>query len=406
MKKIIVIGGGASGLVAAINAAKCGNDVIILEKNNICGKKILITGNGRCNYYNKDQKIEHYRSKNIELVEKIITKENTEKIVKFFKSIGIEPKIKNGYYYPYSNQAVSIQNALLTETKNLNIEIKNNIIVNKINKENDKFIIYTNQGEFNSEKVIIATGSKAAPKTGSDGSGYKICMELGHTIIKPLPALVQLKGNEKYFKEWSGIRVDANIKAYENNNLLGEETGELQLTDYGISGICVMNLSGRIARGLNYKKQEYLKINFLQGLKILSETDFIDFMNKRNNMMKNRNICELLEGIINYKLVNVLLKICNIKNNKYWSELSQNEKLEIAKNFIDFRLDIVDTNSFDKAQICSGGIPLTEIDLNTMESLKTKGLYLTGEILDVDGDCGGYNLTWAWISGMIAGCNV
>ena len=406
MKKIIVIGGGASGLVAAINAAKCGNDVIILEKNNICGKKILITGNGRCNYYNKDQKIEHYRSKNIELVEKIITKENTEKIVKFFKSIGIEPKIKNGYYYPYSNQAVSIQNALLTETKNLNIEIKNNIIVNKINKENDKFIIYTNQGEFNSEKVIIATGSKAAPKTGSDGSGYKICMELGHTIIKPLPALVQLKGNEKYFKEWSGIRVDANIKAYENNNLLGEETGELQLTDYGISGICVMNLSGRIARGLNDKKQEYLKINFLQGLKILSETDFIVFMNKRNNMMKNRNICELLEGIINYKLVNVLLKICNIKNNKYWSELSQNEKLEIAKNFIDFRLDIVDTNSFDKAQICSGGIPLTEIDLNTMESLKTKGLYLTGEILDVDGDCGGYNLTWAWISGMIAGYNV
>lgn len=406
MKKIIVIGGGASGLVAAISAARKGNDVTILEKNNICGKKILITGNGRCNYYNEEQKIEHYRSNNIELAEKIITKENTEKIVGFFKSIGIEPKIKNGYYYPYSNQAVSIQNALLTETKNLNIEIKNNIIVNKINKENDKFIIYTNQGEFNSEKVIIATGSKATPKTGSDGSGYKICMELGHTIIKPLPALVQLKGNEKYFKEWSGIRVDANIKAYENDNLIGEETGELQLTDYGISGICVMNLSGRIARGLNDKKQESLKINFLQGLNILSKADFIDFMNKRNNMMKNRNICELLEGIINYKLVNVLLKISNIKNNKYWSELSQNEKLEIAKNFVEFRLDIVDTNSFDKAQVCSGGIPLTEIDLNTMESLKTKGLYLTGEILDVDGDCGGYNLTWAWISGMIAGCNV
>lgn len=406
MKKIIVIGGGASGLVAAICAARSGKDVVILEKNNICGKKILITGNGRCNYYNEEQTIEHYRSNNKELVQKIINKENTEKIVKFFKSIGIEPKIKNGYYYPYSNQAVSIQNALLTETKNLNIEIKNNIIVNKINKENDKFIIYTNQGEFNSEKVIIATGSKAAPKTGSDGSGYQICKELGHTIIKPLPALVQLKGNEKYFKEWRGIRVDANIKAYENSNLLGEETGELQLTDYGISGICVMNLSGRIARGLNDKKQEFLTINFLHGLNILNESDFIDFMNKRNNIMKNRTICELLEGIINYKLVNILLKISNIKNNKNWSELIQNEKLDIARHFVKFKLDIKDTNSFDKAQVCSGGIPLTEIDLNSMESQKTKGLYLTGEILDVDGDCGGYNLTWAWISGMNAGYNV
>ena len=190
MSKVMVIGGGASGLVAAIYAAKNGNKVTILEKNNVCGKKILKTGNGRCNYFNENQDIQNYNSQNINLVEQIITKKNQEKILRFFTDLGIEPKIKNGYYYPFSNQAVSIQNALLTEVKNLDIEIRNNVIVEDIKVENELFLIETNTEKIQCEKIILATGSKV---DGLDGIGYKICKELGHTIIKPLPALVRFK---------------------------------------------------------------------------------------------------------------------------------------------------------------------------------------------------------------------
>lgn len=406
MQDITIIGGGASGLVAAITAARKGKKVTILEKNNSMGKKILVTGNGRCNYFNQVQDIRHYRSQNPEILEEIITTSNLDKVLQFFREIGVEPKIKNGYYYPFSNQAVSIQNALITEINNLDIEMKNEIEVKEIKKQNDKFIITTNKENITTDKVIIATGSKSAPKTGSDGIGYEICKKLGHTIIKPLPALVQLKGNEKYFKEWNGIRADVTISLYEDNKQIAQETGEIQLTDYGISGICVMNLSGRVARGLYTGKSEYVKINFLDGLNIKTTEQFIKFMNKRNITMKNRTTRELLEGIINYKLVNVLLKKSKTSNNLKWNGLSDEQKIELAKNIVEFKIDITATNSFDKSQVCSGGIPLNEINTDTMESQKTKGLYIIGELLDCDGDCGGYNLTWAWITGLIAGNHI
>ncbi len=400
MQEIVIIGGGASGLVSAIIAARKGKKVTILERNNICGKKILVTGNGRCNYFNEDQNIKHYRSNDTELLKEIITKKNQEKVLQFFKEIGIEPKIKNGYYYPFSNQAVSIQNALLTEIKNLDIEIRNEVEVRKIKKQNDKFIIMTDKENIEANKIIISTGSKSAPKTGSDGSGYKICKELGHTVIEPLPALVQLKGKEKYFKEWNGIRADVAINLYEDNKEIVKEVGEIQLTDYGISGICVMNLSGRVARGLYTGKDEYVKINFLSNLNINTVQECIGFIDKRNKSMKNRTISELLDGIINYKLLNVLLK--NLKN-KQWNEISTKDKEKIVESLVELKVNIIGTNSFDKSQVCSGGIPLKEIDINTMESKLVNGLYIIGELLDCDGDCGGYNLTWAWITGIIAG---
>lgn len=406
MQNIVIIGGGASGLVAAIAAAKKGKKVLLLEKNNICGKKILVTGNGRCNYFNEEQDIIHYRSKNKEKLEKVITKSNTDKVLNFFTKLGIEPKIKNGYYYPFSNQATSIQNALISELKNLKVEVKNNIDVQKIIKEDNYFKIITDKETFLAEKIILATGSKASSKTGSDGIGYKICKELGHTIIKPLPALVQLKGNEKYFKDWNGIRADILIELYENNEKIAEEIGEIQLTDYGISGICVMNLSGRVARGLNENKNEKVKINFLNGLNIYTKEQCYEFINKRNNLLTNRTIIELLEGILNYKLINVLLKKSNINNKKTWNDLSEIEKELLVSNIIELEIDIFDTNSFDKSQVCSGGIALDEMNIDTMESNIINGLYIVGELLDVDGDCGGYNLTWAWLSGIIAGENI
>ena len=212
-----------------------------------------------------------------------------------------------------------------------------------------------------------------------------------------------LKANESFLKDWNGIRAEVSIASYENEVKIEEEIGEIQLTDYGISGICVMNISSKIARGLEDGKKEYVKINFLSGLSINTKKDFIEFMGKRNAIMKNRTITELLEGVISYKLVNILLKKSKIDIKKNWNEISQDKKEELASNIVELKLDIVRTNSFDKAQVCSGGVPLDEININTMESKKIRNLYLIGELLDVDGKCGGYNLTWAWLSGMIAG---
>ena len=401
MKTITVIGGGASGLIASIYAKTSNTQVILLERNSECGKKILATGNGRCNYWNSDQDLKHYNSNTTNLLEEIITEENKNEIMDFFNRIGIIPKIKNGYYYPYSNQAISIKNALIIEAKRKGVKIYNDTYIDEIKKENNKYIITYNKKAIISDSVIIATGSKASPKTGSDGNGYELVKKFSHSIIEPLPALVQLRGEEKYFKDWSGIRSDVKISLYSDNELIKEERGEIQLTDYGISGICTFNLSRFVSRNLKENKKQYVFINFLPFLK----ENKLAFFEERNNVVRNRTLSEFLEGLLNNKLVKVLLNISNLDQNKKWDDLNYEEKELLVENLTNFKLKITGTNSFDQAQVCSGGVPLTEIKIKTMESIYNENLYIVGELLDVDGECGGYNLSFAWISGMLAGKN-
>ena len=403
MKDIIIIGGGASGLIASIYAAKKGRKVTILEKNKILGKKILITGNGKCNYYNNDQNLIHYHTENKELLSEIFTKINQQEILKFFDSIGIIPKIKDGYYYPYSNQATSIQTALIKEAKLQNVEIITETEALNITKENNIFKVKTNNNTYKGNKIILSTGSFSCPKTGSDGLGYNLASSLGHNIIKPLPALVQLKVNTNFLKEWHGIRSDVKVSQIENNKLINSQIGEIQLTDYGLSGICIFSLSGKISRGLYQNKKEQISINFLHPFNITNSNEFITWMNNRNKQVLNRTISDLLDGCLNYKLINLLLKLSKIDRNTSWNNLSTKDKSILGNNLTNFIVDIIGTKSYDFSQTCTGGIPLTELNLKTMESLITKNLYITGELLDIDGDCGGYNLTNAWITGYLAG---
>ena len=403
MKDVIVIGGGASGLVAAIYATKSRRKVTLIEKNPNLGKKLLITGNGKCNYWNADQSLVHYHTKNHDILENIITKKNKQEILDFFNSLGIIPKIKEGYYYPYSNQATSIQTALIKEAELQGVEIMKETEVLNIDKEKDIFKITTNKGTVMGNTVILSTGSKACPKTGTDGIGYRFAKKFGHTIIEPLPALVQLKATTSYLKEWHGIRSDVKVSLIENNHLIDSQIGEIQLTNYGVSGICIFCLSGKVSRGLSEHKKEQIQINFLHPFSIHNEEEFITWMNKRNKIVVGRTTSDLLDGILNYKLINLLLKLSKIKRDTTWNHLSIQEKYLLGTNLTKFILDITGTNSFEQAQTCTGGIPLSEINPYTMESLKTKGLYLVGELLDVDGDCGGYNLSFAWITGYLAG---
>ena len=389
--KVCIIGGGISGVICAIKASK-NNDVTIIERNNTLLKKLLLTGNGRCNYFNSNMDISNFNSNGN--LSDFITEENINKVLTFYDSIGIIPKIKNGYYYPYSNTALSIKEALIKELNNNKVKVITDTLVDNITKVEDKFLINNELYD----KVVISTGSKAYPKTGSDGIGYKLLEDLGLNIINVVPSLTPLIGSEKYFNDWNGIRVDAEVSLYENDNFIKKEVGELQLTNYGISGICVFNLSGIVSRGINKGKKEVIHINFLPFVDNIES-----FLIERNNKLKNRTVIELLEGLINYKLVKVILKQSNIKEDIYFNNIKN--KQDLYNNLVDFKLNINDIKGYDFSQVCSGGLDLNEINLHTMET-KIPNLYVIGELLDIDGLCGGYNITIATLSGILAGENI
>ncbi len=401
MSKVIVVGGGVSGLIAALLACR-NNDVIIVEGNDKLGKKILLTGNGKCNYWNEDINIEKYNTDDTDNLKEIINSNNQKEVLSYLESIGIYPRIKNGYYYPYSNQASSIREILIREVKRSNIEIIYNFKVDSIYKENNKYIIKSKDKSITSDKVIISTGSKAFSKTGSDGSGYLLLSNLGHKLNEVTPALVPLISNEKFLREWHGIRCDAKVSLYINDKKVKEELGEIQLTNTGISGICTFNISSIASKNLKYKNKVNVKINFLPNL----NNNFYTWFTKRNNEIPNHTIQELLESLVNYKLMFIIFKRSNINKDAKWDDLTEKEKLNLCKNIEEFEINIIDTEDFNKGQVCTGGISLMEINPKTMESKIIPNLYIIGEVLDVDGICGGFNFALALITGYIAGKNI
>lgn len=401
---VIIVGGGASGLVAGITARRNGANVKILERNKTCGKKLLVTGNGKCNYYNSNQDIKHYHSKNKEIIHKIINQHTNKLVLNFFDSIGIIPRIKDGYYYPYSNQAVTILNALLDEAKYLGIDIITETFVEDIKKTNNKFILTCNNNTYQSDKLILATGSYSYYRNMEINS-YKLASTLGHQIIKPLPALVQLKSNNKICKKWAGVRNYVNIKLCQSHHDIREEQGEILLTNYGISGICAMQLSSDIAKYLDKSKECSVIINFVPNI-ATTTLEFIEFIDNYNKKISKRTICQILDNLLNYKLSNAILEQVQIPKNQYWQTLTNKEKRKLASNLISFNLTITDTNSFKESQVTSGGVSLNNMNPLTMESLEVDNLYIIGELLDIDGDCGGYNLTLAWTTGIVAGMSI
>ena len=395
MKKVFIIGGGASGLTAAIKASRNGNDVTIFEKNEKLGKKILMTGNGKCNYWNENQDLKYYHSNGD--YTKIVNQLNLTKAHAFLDSIGIVPFIKNGYYYPNSNQAISVVNALVDEAINNGVKIINEEVTN-VDKKDNKFII---NNKYESDVLIVATGGKAAPKTGSDGFGYELAKHFGHNIIKPLPALVGLEVEEN-LKDLSGIRLIGEINLIINNELVQKEFGEIQINDYGFSGIPVLQLSSNAVKALDNNKNVLLSINLLPNIAddILGLRSFLKVQDRHLN---NKIISQILDQLFNYKLSNYLLKLSKIDNNSSVEKLSNDELDLLCHNILNFNFKAVKDHGFDNAQTTTGGVDLKEINLDTLESNKVNGLYFCGEVLDVDGACGGYNLSFAWLTGLLAG---
>ena len=388
-----IIGGGASGLICAIILSKANNKVTIIEKNSTLGKKILMTGNGRCNYFNQNMSLDKYYSHDKNLLENIINQENINEVLSFFDNIGIVPNIKNGYYYPASNTATAILNSLLIEIKNNNVTTILDTVVTDIKKRQDSFTVITNNKNYNFDKVIIAIGSNAGTK--EENNLATIIQNFNLPIINPKPALVPLILEGNFFRKWSGIRANATVSIYNKNNLLKSDTGEVQLTDYGASGICVMNLSSLVA---NYNVNDLtMHFNFLPNLK---KEEVAKFLEERNAKLKNRTIIELLESIVPYKLLYILISLSKISNECHFKSLTTEELERLIKNLCDLTIPIVATKELHKAQVVTGGIKLSALNEH-LEAKNTSGLYFMGEAIDVDGVCGGYNLGFAWLSGLV-----
>jgi predicted Rossmann fold flavoprotein len=399
--KIAVIGGGASGLMAAIAAARNGAEVTIYEKLNKVGKKILATGNGRCNYTNMNMSIDRYHGKNIRHAENILNSFNLDRTLKFFEDLGINPYVGElGKVYPSSLQSSSVLDVLRYEAERLKVVEVTDFEVTELRKNKDTFSIIGSDSIYYADKVILASGGKASPQLGTDGKGYELAKHFGHKIIDPFPALVQLKLSGKYFKRITGIRFDGVVKGLTDKNIIREDEGEILFTDYGISGPPILQISRKVIEELNKNKKVYVSVDMFPHQ---SKFDLYDLLNIRFNKIGYKSIEDGLIGFINKKLIPVILMEANIELNKQCGKLNKKEIFKIIDILKDWKFEVTGHNTWQQAQSTAGGVDMSEVNHKTLESTKVKGLYLSGEILDVDGDCGGFNLQWAWSSGYTAG---
>ena len=396
---LIVIGAGAAGMMSAITAARAGKKVCIIEKLEKAGKKLFATGNGKCNFTNEIMHSDCYHG-DVAFVEYVLNRFSVSDCLELFHSIGIYSKNKNGYYYPNSEQASSVVNALLFEMERLGIKTSYETIVKFISPFKDEICISTNKGEFSAKNLVIATGLLASPKLGSDGSLFDVIKSLGHRFAPILPTLCGFYCKGIKFKLVSGVRAHGTVSAYIDGVKCAEDTGEIQFTDYGLSGIPVFQISSFLSKGIYDKKKVEIKINLLPDF---NKQILLEELSYRQSIGANMPVETLLNGIINQKLSDMILDKAGIDKNTYTSSVSRKEIEKIVVLLQEITVTVTNYRDFEFAQVCTGGIPLKDVNMDTLESKLVPNVYFAGEILDVDGICGGYNLHFAWATGYIAG---
>lgn len=404
--KVIIVGGGASGLIAAISAKEAGAEPIILERNSRVGKKILATGNGRCNFTNIfGEEVEYYNGKNPKFIYSVFSQFGVKDTIDFFERLGIAHKVENqGKVFPMSDQASSVLDVLLYKLDDLGITRICNAYVKDIKKVRNIFEVKVEDGRiFKGDKVILTTGGKAKPSTGSDGNGFELAKKFGHSIIDIFPGLVKLKLEGDFFKQIQGVKFVGEVELLNNNKSIRKDKGDILFTNYGISGPPILQISRKAVELLNKGQKPILKVSMITTK---SENELYEYLIKRFDIMPNRQINLSLVGLINKRMINVVLRESGINDIKCSvSQISKKDIRKIAKLLTDWRFTIKGSKSWPDAQITAGGVNTKEINQNTLESKKVNGLYFAGEIIDIDGQCGGFNLQWAWSSGYVAGKN-
>lgn len=435
--EVIVIGAGAAGMITAVALAEHGINAALLEANDMPGKKLLATGNGKCNFTNTYQGPECYRGEQPEAAMRLLEKYDVSCVLRFFEGLGILPKQRDGYWYPNSEQAASVRDAFVLRLSELHVPVYENTHADRVKKKDGRFFIYASHRDrlapeekkrkgkkpekpvfsesyevcFTAEYVVLAAGGLAGNISGADGSGYALAKGLGHRIVPVVPALVQLRTNKDAWKGLAGVRTQAQVtlRIAEKQGSVREYRvfGEILFTDYGISGIPTMQLSRFAARELE-KGELCGKIELLLDFfPDTLENDLQRMLCGRLEAFKERAALHALNGLLPSKLCAALLTEAGLlPEETFFSQEKKAQGANAARRLAGcmkrFGAEICGTNDFVNAQVTAGGVDLREIEAMTMESKLTEKLYVVGELADIDGTCGGYNLQWAWMSGLAA----
>jgi len=392
---MVIVGAGASGLASAIALARVGVDVKVLEANSKVARKILVSGNGRCNISNRYISAKRYHSKNPKFIKEALKGCNQNSINSFLNSIGLElEEEREGKLFPMGKNAKSVVELLVREAKRLGVEIVTECKVEKIEYKGGKFILDTSKGRFIDRKLLLSSGSISAPQLGGSRDGLEFAKALGHRLLEPLPALVALETSQKWTKLASGVKIFARVKLIANNQPLSEKEGDILFTDYGLSGLAVLDISKDVS--LNLDKSIKLSIDLLPKF---TKEALSSLLLKRVNRSRDLPINLWLEGVLHKKLVSIILKESKVD---IASEADLNRKVisKIVYTIKNLKVDITKTRGFRYAEVALGGVDTKEVNPNTLESLRVPNLYFSGEILDITGDRGGFNFYWAWCSAL------
>ncbi len=396
---VTVIGGGASGCMASVSAAERGLSVLLLEKNERIGQKLLTTGNGRCNYTNENISESNYHGANPSFVKYALSKYGLREILSVFEKMGILPyALENGKCYPHSLQSSSFLDIFRMELSERSVDLKTGENVKQVFFKNGLFHAETSTGVFRSENLIVATGGMSLPKSGSDGGGYKFLKQFSHFATETFPALVQLKLDSPHLKAIDGVKLETNTSLWIDGRKIAVESGDTLFTAYGISGPTILNLSRRAVEGVIKNKNVEISVSLLTT----SREEVVLLLTERFRHRPDRTLEQSLIGMVHKKLILPFLKELKIPKETPVSSLSGEKLAQIAQKLTDWRFRVTGHNGFANSQVTAGGIDTETFNAQTMQSRLQEGLYAVGEVLDIDGDCGGYNLHWAWASALLA----
>lgn len=397
--ELVIIGGGAAGMMAALTAAEWNNgSILLLEQQNRLGRKLLATGNGRCNLSNLSCAPCHYHGGDPAFVGPALEGFGVSDTLAYFQRLGLlcrtEPR---GRIYPRSDQANSVLDTLRLALEGFGVEARTECPVTGIQRTQTGFRLATSGGSLTADKVIVTVGGAAAPKLGGGKGGYQLLAELGHHCTYLAPALVQLRTDPTYPRSLKGVRTETTVTLLRGQERLACQQGELQFTDYGVSGPVIFELS---RAAVTEPGDLTLSLDLLAEW---TEGALVSLLAEKQQMFPDLTLDNLLTGILHNRLGRTVIRYGGRKLTRSIGALSHKELVSIARNCKDFRLPVTGNLGLEHAQVTAGGICTDEFDPTTLESRCCPGLYAAGEVLDVDGDCGGFNLQWAWSSGRLAG---
>ncbi|MBS6720555.1 MAG: aminoacetone oxidase family FAD-binding enzyme [Peptoniphilus harei] len=384
---IIIIGAGPAGMVAAINAKNENNNVILIEKNDRVGKKLLATGNGRCNYTNLNLSENNYSSPSF--VKKTLEEFSNEDLINYFSLLGLESTTDGNRVYPITLKANSVLNILMYWLDKKGIDIRSKTEVKEIKKNKNGFDVITSHDKIEADIVIAAFGGKSMPASGSDGKSFEILKKLGLKITELKPALTQVKLESKYLKHLSGTKVLGKAKLFKKNKAIDERNGEILFTNYGISGPPILDLS------VNISEDNFIEVPLINNV----DENTVYKLYSRYYMLEDFSIEEYLMGIVDKKFIHYIIDYLNLDKNTAMNMISMSDFQKIIEILLKSKFKVIGTTGFKNSQVTRGGVDLSEVNNYDYSSKKFKNLYIIGEALNIDGDCGGYNLHFAFASG-------